>query len=65
MQPDEEGIVDQLIRMGVVSAAMDRAGLRRAVTRILRKYHGLPLKAIQAREVIEEVMPIAFRHRRL
>ena len=62
VQPDEEGIVDQLIRMGVVSGALDRAGLRRDVTRLLRKYHGIPLGAVRAREVIEEVMPIAFRH---
>jgi ubiquinone biosynthesis protein len=62
MQLDEEGIVDQLIRMGVVSGTLDRAGLHRDITRLLQKYHGLPLKAIRAREMIEEVMPIAFRH---
>ncbi len=62
VQMDEQGIVDQLIRMGVISGALDRAGLQRDVTRLLRKYHGLPLGAIRAREVIEDVMPIAFRH---
>jgi ubiquinone biosynthesis protein len=62
VQMDEEGIVDQLIRMGVVSGAVDRAGLRRDVTRLLRKYYGLPLGAVRARDVIEEAMPIAFRH---
>lgn len=62
VQMDEEGIVDQLIRMGVVAGAVDRAGLRRDVARLLRKYYGLPLGAVRAREVVEEVMPIAFRH---
>jgi len=62
VQMDEEGIVDQLIRIGVISGAVDRTGLRRDVMRLLRKYHGLPLGAVRAREVIEEAMPVAFRH---
>jgi len=62
VQLDEEGIVDQLIHMGAVSGALDRAGLQRDVTRLLRKYHGMPLGTIRAREVVEDVMPIAFRH---
>ena len=62
MQQDEEGIVDQLIRMGAAAGRVDRAGLQRDVTRLLRKYYGLPLKEIRAQEVVEEVMPIAFRH---
>lgn len=62
VQMDEVGIVDQLIHMGVVSGTVDRVGLRWDVTRLLRKYHGMPLAAVRAREAIEEVMPIAFRH---
>jgi ubiquinone biosynthesis protein len=62
VQMDEEGIVDQLIRVGVVSGAVDRVGLRRDVTRLMRKYYGMPLGTVRAREVIEEAMPIAFRH---
>jgi len=62
VQLDEEGIVDQLIRMGAVSGTLDRARLRRDVARLLHKYYGLPLEAIHAREVIDETMPIAFRH---
>jgi len=59
---DEEGIVEQLIRMGAATGRVERAGLQRDIARLLRKYHGLPLKEIRAREVVEEVMPIAFRH---
>ncbi len=62
VQLDEESIVDQLIRMGVIGSTVDRAGLQRDVLRLLRKYHGLPLGAIRAHEVIEETMPIIFRH---
>ena len=62
VQFDTEGIVEQLIRMGAASRDVDRLGLQRDIGRLLTKYHGLPLKEIRAREVVEEVMPIAFRH---
>lgn len=63
IQLDEEAVVDQLVRMGAVSGAVDRIGLQHDIGRLLRKYAGLPLKAIRARDVMEEAMPIAFRHR--
>ncbi len=59
---DSEEIVEQLIRMGAASHRVDRAGLKRELERLLDKYHGLPLEEIRALEVVEEVMPIAFRH---
>ncbi|MBL7183127.1 MAG: AarF/ABC1/UbiB kinase family protein, partial [Anaerolineae bacterium] len=59
---DSERIVEQLIRMGAAKLRVDRAGLKRDLERLLIKYHNLPLKEIQAREVVEEIMPIAFRH---
>jgi ubiquinone biosynthesis protein len=59
---DEEGIVDQLVRMGVVSGTVNRRELQRDVARLLRKYHGVALTDIRAREVVEDIMPIAFRH---
>ncbi len=62
VQLDEDGIVDQLIRMGVTGSVVDRVGLRRDVSRLLRKYYGMPLKTLRAGEVIDEVMPVAFRH---
>ncbi len=63
VQLDDEGIVDQLIRMGAAAGQVDRAGLRRDVARMLRRYQGLPLEAINTSEVIEESMSLAFRHR--
>ncbi len=62
IQLDEEVVVDQLVRMGVVSELVDRIGLQHDIGRLLRKYAGLPLKAIRARDVMDEAMPIAFRH---
>jgi len=62
IQLDEEAVVDQLVRMGVVGGAVDRIGLQHDIGRLLRKYAGLPLKAIRARDVMEEAIPIAFRH---
>ncbi len=62
VQLDAEGIVNQLIRMGATTERVDRAGLQRDVARMLRKYQGLPLKAINTSEVIEEAMSITFRH---
>ena len=59
---DEEGIVDQLIHMGVTTGGVDRAGLQHDVAGLLRKYYGMPLGAIRAQEVIDEIMPIAYRH---
>jgi ubiquinone biosynthesis protein len=63
VQLDTEGIVEQLIRIGAARRDVDQPGLQKDIGRLLNKYHGLPLKEIRAREVIEEVMPIAFRHR--
>ena len=62
IQMDEEGIVNQLINMGVTSGFLDRTGLQRDITRLLRKYHGMPLGTIRANEVVEDIMPVAFRY---
>lgn len=59
---DADGIVDQLIQMGAARVEVDRAGLARDIARLLNKYYTLPLKDIRAREVIDEIMPIAFRY---
>lgn len=63
VQLDEEGIVEQLIRMGMVRGRVDRDRLQRDIGRLLRRYQGMPLKAIRAGEIMQEALPIAFRHR--
>ena len=63
---DAERIVDQLIRMGAATAYVNRADLKRSISRLLQKYRGLPLKEIRAQEVVNDIMPIAYRfHLRL
>lgn len=59
---DSEAIVDQLIKMGAANVQIDRVALEQDIDRLLKKIYGLPLKDIRAREVIEEITPIAFRH---
>jgi len=59
---ETDGIVEQLIRMGAASVEVDRQGLAQDIDRLLTKYYNLPLKEIRAREVVEEIMPIAYRH---
>lgn len=62
VQMDAAGIVEQLIRIGAADYRVDRIALERDLNRLLRKYHGMPLKEIQAGQVMEEMMTVAFRH---
>lgn len=62
VQMDEQGIVNQLIRMGAIGEDVDRMALERDLGILLRKYYGLPLKAVRAQEVMLDARPIAFRH---
>jgi ubiquinone biosynthesis protein len=59
---DTDSVVEQLIRMDTVPAEVNRAGLSRELSRMLTKYQGLPLQDIRANEIVEEIMPIAFRY---
>jgi len=59
---ETDKIIDQLIRIEAVTGTVDRAALAKDIGRLLTKYHGLPLGEIRAWEVVEELMPIAFRH---
>jgi ubiquinone biosynthesis protein len=54
--------VEQLTRMGVAGHDLNPANLERDLRRMLRKYHGLPLKDIHVGQVVDEAMEIAFRH---
>ena len=62
VQMDEQDLVDQLVRMRVVGNDVDRARLRQDLSRLIHKYHGLPLEAIRAQDVMQDATPIAFRH---
>ncbi len=62
MSLDANRIVEQLVHMNIAGTSVDQPGLARQINRLLSKYYGLPLKEIRAREIIEEVMPVAFQH---
>ncbi|HEC23051.1 MAG TPA: AarF/ABC1/UbiB kinase family protein [Chloroflexi bacterium] len=59
---DVDRVVDYLVQLGVTPYTVDRAGLHRDISRLLRKYQGIPVKDIRFQEVMDEVMTIAFRY---
>jgi len=60
---DPAGVVDEFIHIGAARPDVDRRALERDVGRLLRKYYGLPLKEIRAADVLNDVMPVVYRHR--
>ncbi len=62
LQLDAEGIVDQLIRMGVADYGVDRKGLARDLRRQIIRYYGLPLNEIPVAEVWEGLEPIVYAY---
>jgi ubiquinone biosynthesis protein len=63
VQNDVEGIVDQLMRMGIADYRIDRTALIRALNRLLMKYYGLPIQEIPATEVSRELEPIVYKYK--
>mgnify|MGYP006281496243 CR=1 FL=1 len=59
---DAEGLVDELIHIGAAPADVDRSSLTRDLNRLMLRYHDLPLKAIQANEVMREIRPIIYEY---
>jgi ubiquinone biosynthesis protein len=59
---DVKGIVEQLISINIVEDSVDQIGLEHEINRLLNKYYGVPLKDIRTREIVDEIMPIAFRY---
>jgi ubiquinone biosynthesis protein len=62
IQNDAEGIVDQLIRMGIADIRVDRLGLIRELRRLMQRYHGLPIQEIPATEVVNSLEPIIYKY---
>lgn len=62
VEMDVDGFIDQLVRMGGVREDVDRNKLAYDLSRFLNKYHGTPIKYIRARELIDEIAAITFRH---
>jgi ubiquinone biosynthesis protein len=62
IEMDVDGIIDQLVRMGAVQEDADRNRLAYDLSRFLNKYNGVPIKYVRARELIDEITAITFRH---
>lgn len=62
VQMDERYIVDQLIWMGAADSSIDRMALQYDLSRLLRKYRGLPVGAVRTQEAIQDARPVVFRH---
>jgi len=62
IQMDVDGLIDQLVRMGAVMEEVDRNKLAYDLHRFLNKYNGTPIKYIRAKELIDEITAVTFRH---
>ena len=62
IEMDVDAMIDQLMRMNAVREDVDRNRLAYDLHRFLNKYNGVPIKYIRARELIDEITSIAFRH---
>jgi ubiquinone biosynthesis protein len=59
---DTAGLVEHLVRVGAVAPQGDLAKLEHDLDRLLDRYQGLSLKHIYTRQLIEELMTVAYTH---
>ena len=59
---DIDGMIDQLVNLGAVREDVNRNRLANDLSRFLNKYQGVPIKYVRARELIDEITTITFRH---
>jgi len=60
---ESRAVVEHMLRIGAITGDIDIDKLDRDVDRMLNQYVGLPLKSIQTRRLIEELMHLAFEYR--
>lgn len=63
VQQDTASMVDQLRRLRVAGPRTDEVALQRDLRRLIGQYRGMPLQDIRVNQLIDQVMPIVFRHR--
>lgn len=59
---DIDGVLRGILRIGIANKQPDLTGLRRDISRLERKYYGMPLSEIQVGVSIQELMEVAWRH---
>jgi ubiquinone biosynthesis protein len=62
IEMDVDGMIDQLVSLSAVREDVDRNRLANDLSRFLNKYHGVPIKYVRARELIDEITAITSRH---
>lgn len=60
---DIDGVVRGIMRIGITQGQTDLSSLKRDVSRLERKYYGMPLSEISVGISIEELMEVAWRHK--
>jgi ubiquinone biosynthesis protein len=62
IEQDIDALIDELVRMGAIDLYVNQRNLTRDIDRVLNNYYGLPLDAINANEVIEDILPVLYEH---
>lgn len=62
IEQDVDALIDELINMGAVDIDVDQRNLTRDINRVLNRYYGLPLEAINASEIVEDITPVLYEH---
>ena len=62
IEMDVDGLIDQLVRMGAVREDTDRNRLAHDLHHLLNQYNGVPIQYIRARQLIDEITAVTFRH---
>lgn len=60
---DAAGLVEHMLRMGALPDRVDTRALEREIERIFNRYSGLPLKELEARQILDELLNLAFHYR--
>ncbi|GAA3404404.1 AarF/ABC1/UbiB kinase family protein [Paenibacillus hodogayensis] len=63
MRQSTTGIINAVLRMGIVTDEVDMQELRRDVDRLRDKYVGVPLGEISLGEAVNDLLDVAYRHR--
>jgi ubiquinone biosynthesis protein len=62
IEQDVDALIDELINMGAIDIKVDQRNLTRDINRVLNRYYGLPLEAINAGDILEDITPILYEH---
>jgi ubiquinone biosynthesis protein len=63
MDDDGDALAEHLIQLDASDQIVDRDSLDRDVFRLLRKYRGLPLSEFRIQDLLDDLMPISFKHK--